>query len=329
MSQHPFESISAPTTHRARARSLALSLLTLAAVIQAPTASAADCTVVGCPKGYSCETEPLPCPAVDCLPGQECPTCEPSLVSQCEPLPCVADSDCASGMVCGEFERECDTSAAAPCADPDDCSQPPPTECTPQMERACVPPWALPCSTAADCGAGFSCQEQEECACSGSSGSGGGTDTAEPAPAGGAAPPSSDSSCSCQPTGRKACVAERSACDDATDCASGWTCADNPEGVCSSTPSGEASCEPAGPAKVCLPPFYDLGFESGRSSSDAEGAGGETPTGGELGAAPKAGGGCSLVGHGQAQSSLPLLAALGAAVAWLRRRRRAELRSDD
>lgn len=240
--------------------------LTFAAPLVAPKSAAAQvaCGDAECPKGYECKSEQEPCPAIDCVEGEECRPCEPTLVEFCSPLSCASDADCASGMVCySDDQTEC-TGGSAPCAgtpDGGDAECPPPVEeeCTTKRVSQCVPRYLLPCESASDCGAGFTCEEGQSCGCSGSAG--GGADT-EP-------------DCSCEPTGIFGCHVVITACSSDADCESGWTCIDNPEGVCSSDSEGNTDCEPADPARLCAPPYIDLvgGRGIGKGvSEDGEGS---------------------------------------------------------
>jgi hypothetical protein len=133
----------------------------------------------------------------------------------------------------------------------------------------------LPCESASDCGAGFTCEEQQQCGCSSSAGrpGAGDGDSSEPVPADSEAGGGSDSDpdCTCTPTGEFACRVVITACSSDDECESGWTCIDNPEGVCSSDSEGNADCEQADPARLCAPPHYDLvGAGRGISKGDSE-----------------------------------------------------------
>jgi MYXO-CTERM domain-containing protein len=266
-----------------------------------------------CPKGYQCETYDLGCPAIACAPGSECPPCEPGTESVCVPAPCTSDADCADGMLCfTETRQECDD--PAPCAGDDpgadagaegktpaDCGEAVPTNCTTVSSSSCVPRWAVPCQAAADCGPGFTCEEQLQGGCPGSTGSeGGSTPEGRPAspPDGGGAEPSPDDSsdsddaatppgevppsdggtdgCVFEPSGVSMCVPIEVACQSDSDCLAGWTCADNNEGACWASSDGSMGCDPVDPPKVCYPQYSDLGGGRGVAEGDA---GGE-PTGG-------------------------------------------------
>jgi hypothetical protein len=266
-----------------------------------PAAAQEACGDSECPKGYTCETVPAACPAIACAPGSECPPCD-GTVEQCVAESCDSDADCDEQMVClTRTITECATDAPA-CEPGTDCgSAAAPTDCTAASYSACVPRWTLGCVTAADCGEGFSCEEQLSCSAPGSPGTGtgtggstpgsvppsdgggepGGSEPSEPSDPGDdpkeppnsaerpAAPtptpapdvqnPPPGSGVTCEPSGVKACVVIERACSADDQCPSGWSCEDNPDGVCWAKPDGSTGCEPADPAKLCLPPYRDLG----------------------------------------------------------------------
>jgi len=145
------------------------------------------CGDSSCPKGYSCETVPAVCPTIDCAEGQPCTPCPTGTVQQCVAEACDSDADCDEHMICLTREVATCSGQAAPACPPGaacDVPAPEPPDCTLESYSQCVPRWTLGCATAADCGEGFACIEQESCGCSGSSG--GGTPSS-----GGSTPPSS------------------------------------------------------------------------------------------------------------------------------------------
>jgi MYXO-CTERM domain-containing protein len=81
----------------------------------------------------------------------------------------------------------------------------------------------------------------------------------------------------CEPSGKKSCVADRVACDADSDCPSGWSCADNPEGVCWSGPNGDMGCSPGDPPKLCMPPYVNLGGGYPTRGEDSNGSGSGSP----------------------------------------------------
>jgi hypothetical protein len=274
--------------------------------VASPAAAQEACGESECPKGYTCETVPAGCPAIACAEGSDCPPCE-ATVEQCVAQSCDSDADCDEQMVClTRTITECASDAPA-CEPGADCGSAAPSECTAVSTSACVPRWTVGCVTAADCGEGFSCEEQMNCSSPGSppSGTGAGTpgsippsdgggepgepgssepsepdadpkrppDSAERPPAGGGgsggaqqvpgAAPAPDfvppPVTTCEPTGIKACVMIERACSADDQCPSGWSCEDNPDGACWASSDGSMGCEPADPAKLCLPPYRDLG----------------------------------------------------------------------
>lgn len=337
----------------AASRSLPLRNVVSALVLFAPlfigrTALAQEaCGETTCPKGFTCEVEPGACPAIDCAPGAECQPCMPQTSMVCRPGPCSADADCADGMACADMQQtECDDVGVTPaCADAECREEAAKGECTTTTIKQCLPRWALPCAVAADCGDGFDCKEQQSCSCSGSSGSGssgsptpetrpsppagtGGassSDPAAPAPkpapsGGGAEPAPMPEDCSCEPSGQLACEAIQVACTTDADCLNGWSCRDNPESSCWADSNGNRGCTPADPAKLCLPPYVDLGG-SGRGVSTDEGTSAppttpDTTANGAGESSSASGGGCTIgnaatPGRDALAFGLALAAALG------------------
>jgi MYXO-CTERM domain-containing protein len=281
-------------------RSLAASsvfLLSLAAPLFVSATASADeaCGDRVCPKGFTCESISVGCPAIYCE-GPDCPTCD-GTEEACVPVPCTSNADCATDMVCHtETHQECED--VAPCASDDgsekvpECERQEPTNCTTVSTSACVPRWYLPCQTAADCGAGFECVEQMQGGCPGSPGSAGGGsagsegDQAEPTPAdgGGAsdfAPPAEErpasdggtDGCVFEPSGEFACVRIEVACEANSDCLPGWSCAKNNEGACWASSDGSTGCDPVDPPNICYPPYENLGY-GGVAEGDGATSGG-------------------------------------------------------
>ena len=161
--------------------------------VASPAAAQEACGDSECPKGYACETVPAACPDIACAAGSECPPCD-GTVEQCVAQSCDSDADCDEQMVClTRTITEC--AGAAPACEPGtDCGSAAPSECTAASYSACVPRWTLGCATAADCGDGFSCEEQVSCQCPGSPGTGAGTPGSTPgsSPSSGGASSSGD-----------------------------------------------------------------------------------------------------------------------------------------
>jgi len=145
----------------------------------------------------------------------------------------------------------------------------------------------------------------------------------------------SDPICECVPSGEKSCRVIEQACTADADCPSGWTCADNPEGVCWSRPGGDTGCTPADPAKICFPPYANVGRDGGGGVSLDESAGPGVPgttagnaapprAPGEFGTTSRAAG-CSMAPASQSGGGHALVALFGVALSasLLRRRRRA------
>src|SRR5215203_2838830 len=151
----------------------------------------------GCMPGYHCEAQTFTtCPDIACAPGTDCggaAACTTTMAYGCVSNPCVDDRDCSENTVCVTETSGCasQTSPAAPPCEPGtDCKTPPadlipPGACDPIVTKSCKPRYELPCNTAADCGAGFTCVAESSCGCSGSTPSSGGS--TDPAPSGAAA----------------------------------------------------------------------------------------------------------------------------------------------
>jgi len=246
------------------------------------------CDVVG---GMSCA----------CPDGQSCPECdEPVEIKGCVPAPCTTAADCGAGQVCMTVSYDdCTDSGGfapgAPCRPDEPCDPPmPPPEptCETKTESFCAPKYVAPCTTATDCGEGFTCEPAEVCECSG----GGSvppavpTDPADPSRPDPAEPPPSDESqqeedCTCTPTGLNYCKPVETKCTADADCPAEWTCMEEPQpGVpCTSTPGGEPDCPEPPPAEsYCVPPGFGS-WAGGGSSTDPGGYNdvAEAVTGGE------------------------------------------------
>jgi MYXO-CTERM domain-containing protein len=275
--------------------------LSLVAPFAFAAAARADvaCGDQTCPKNYECKSAPAACPDIACAPDDaNCtpPECN-GTVETCVALPCASDADCADGMACyTSTEQTCPTAPA--CAKDQDCAQPADTACTSTTVTACVPKYLLPCESDADCGAGFTCEEEQDCACSpsiggsgsagsgsagsGSAGSGsassGGTpvppappedggagdapsDSKSPADAAGAATPESGTPL---PPDCTCHSAGTKACNlKLVPCSADSDCAAG--FTCEANPSGVCSADSNGtsscsadPAKICLPPYARL-----------------------------------------------------------------------
>ena len=284
-----------------------------------------------CPRGFKCEVTGMsacstptpgilpvacadagPCPAPNPAPRPE-PDCRPQEYRSCVPGPCMADGDCASGMVCHEEKiQACSSPGSAPCAPGVPCMQQmlPPT-CTETVERQCVPRHLLPCSQASDCGAGFTCEPQQQCGCSGSAGRGAPVPTmpvptdggAAPEPAPGPMMPAADAGapsdapalpappeCSCTPTSVNYCKPLELDCTSDAQCPPMWGCrvvatsASDPACLPGRGDAGTCGADRPAPAEIrrCVPPYDGINVGVGRG-----GDGVATPTTGTPGSVPQ------------------------------------------
>jgi hypothetical protein len=131
----------------------------------------------------------------------------------------------------------------------------------------------LPCQEAADCGAGFTCEQQpERCACAGAEdkpapmeGSGAAGGFAPPAGTGGQAgePLPEPEPCVCEPSNVFVCVAQEIECRTAAECPAGWQCEQEPQAGAAPACAPGADCpasEPLPPARsLCRPEYYGGG----------------------------------------------------------------------
>lgn len=232
-----------------------VAVMTLAVAGQARAYEECD-TDADCVDGFRCEVMEIDaCPDVVCPEGEECPepdprTCETETFGMCVPAPCTTDADCGEGLQCLAVTYE-NCPAVEPCSPSGDCGEPEPSvECEEVVEYLCLPTFMAPCETAADCGEGFECREDEICGCSG----GIPADPEEPAP---------EPECTCEPTGDRYCAPIEVECTDDTACGAGWTCeiyGDAPVTCYDDPESDEPVCEEPTLADhgVCLPPYWDV-----------------------------------------------------------------------
>jgi MYXO-CTERM domain-containing protein len=325
-------------------------------LVAARPAHAQTCAAnADCPDRFTCETvgttpcdSPKTCPA-----GDKCPVpadCVPMDIKECKSPACSKDADCPTGMVCyAQTSTECSGSTPVVCKPGATCPQPvdagEPT-CKDTTTHSCVPRYVPPCTADKDCGEGFKCVAGQECMCSG----GGGV------PTDGGKPVTMPDQCTCKPTATSSCELQDVVCSKASDCPSGFTCENNPTrtacvkapGSASHGTAGEAASDAGSapdassgcstdttvPAKLCLPPYYDVLGRSavgiGTDKSEASG----TADGGAPGAAGTGGGtthtatktkpkhGCAVSATSETGAALPSLAVLGLVAMLLRRRAR-------
>ena len=312
-------------THPTLTSILALGMFGLCALGARQASAETTCSKDSdCVKGWTCEVTGGSGCGYACAPGQDCPPpvdCVTTEIKSCRPGPCKADSDCESGMVCyTQSETSCPPTA---CDSKGPCPQ---VECTVETKSACVPRYLLPCKTAADCGAGFSCvAAQEDCSCSGSAPS---SDSGAGNAAGALPVPEPGPDCTCAPSTTSVCLALPVDCTTAADCAAGWSCdevggtdcvtqpapAPEPGGAPGGT-AGSGSkplpdsdpCQPSPSVKQCRPPYYgEAGVSRDDGASTATlGTGGASSNGGK-GAAPEA-----AAGKSPTESSAGCAVALG------------------
>jgi hypothetical protein len=272
-----------------------------------------------CPLGTSCALTAVACPAIACADDNpDCPVCDDTPVPYCAPAACESDDDCGDSMRCAEHTvRDCGGGTAMPtpeiapasnAADEPRTLLPAPPECESSTLRQCTPRWQLPCTSDADCGEGFRCEEAEACS------------TPPYDPSSGVPP---ESEVTCQPSGNFSCVVVETACATEADCPADFLCIDNPNGSCSSSSDGRTECEPADPARVCAPPAIATPTTGGDLvSTSGEAATAVDRDGDDSGAAPRASeGGCTL-GATSPASPFALLSTLGLGLALSARRGR-------
>lgn len=254
----------------------------------APAAArAAMCSQTSdCPKGFACQVVGVGgCATPACAPDQPCPAtttvCDAPMITECAPLPCKADSDCATGMVCyAQVSQSCPSSPPQPsCAAGTKCPVVDPGPCTTTTTNTCVPRYDLPCHVDSDCGNGFTCVPEVVTSCSGGSG----TSSAD----GGGVTEPPQSSCTTMTLSTSQCSAKVVNCGADGDCPSDWTCVAEPQAIsniaCGAPVIAEDGgtpptpvCDPGPtppPQKQCMPPYYDLSGGVGRSGSGTRGAG--------------------------------------------------------
>jgi hypothetical protein len=297
-----------------------------------------ECTVVG---GTGCAS-------AACAPGQTCPEPEPCVATQemgCTPAHCTSNAECSAGMLCHAWEQPCAVTDCACAPDVPDCGCGT-TTCEPTTVSMCTPRYLLPCSADAECGDGFTCQEQMTgCATPGSAGG------SDPAPAGAPLPPDNAGGaasdpiepapapdCSPEPSGIFQCVVKEIACTSAVECPAGWSCEQESyptAGPCAPNTDCTADPIPMPVSSVCRPPYYAVDSSGGLEAPGvptSEGTGKGTAGGDPSTPAPQANNAddgtshdsaaCQM-GHAPASSGIVSLLAMLGALLGLKRRRRA------
>lgn len=308
-----------------------------------------------CPDKFSCEiTGTIECPSSGSerhsggQKGEGQASCVPQDYRECVSPSCEGDGDCPRDMVCYE-QTATQCGGSTPSCDPNgECPAPVDAGapgCTETSERSCVPRYVPPCTEDADCGEGFSCEEESIPSCSGGGSVGSGTGTGGAASSldgGQATPPDSETHCTTTPTGKLHCVLKAIACDDASDCPDGFSCEDDPnQATCVDTepaPAGgddsaggsdEARCPDAGVrTKVCLPPYSDLtGAGRGGKGESTDGSGHGTTEQPPTTPTKKSSSGCSAApGESDATTASLALLALSCFMLGARSRRRDAVR---
>jgi hypothetical protein len=194
--------------HSSRRPAILGLLALISGIAMATTAMAAEeCGTTTCAAGFVCVTGVSTCDVsggvmADPATGEagaasggsatggeteKVAACEPSTYAYCEPAPCTKDADCGgAGMVCAEYTTSSSSGVStSPTCDPDsaDCATTPIADEPIRVEetvKLCEYKWNLPCTAAADCGEGFTCEALEtDCSC-GSAGAGGATGVGAP-----------------------------------------------------------------------------------------------------------------------------------------------------
>lgn len=336
------------------AASAVLLLSSLSSAILAPPPGCGE--GAACAVGFECTVVATSgcASAAPCAAGAACSEPEPCLTAQqmgCTPAHCTVDAECAPGMVCHTWTEPC---AVADCAcppDAKDCGCGGTTSCQGNTVSMCTPRYLLPCTVAADCGDGFTCDEvMTGCASSGSGGSStpnaGAAPTPPPGTAGAPSDVATDPCGAPQPSGVSQCVAKQMVCRTAAQCPAGWSCVSQDVAVGAPACTGQDCVADPAPApaptpapSVCQPPYYGVNSSGGLevpATPTSQGTGTGTPIGkGTAGsssagsdAAPESTGdgaahessACQM-GRGPASTGvLSLLAMLGALFGLKRRR---------
>ncbi len=262
-----------------------LATFATALAFSTPSAWAQEvCEADTCPQGFVCEAVSKPCMDLGCVEGGDCNlACEEETQAICVRAACETDADCGGAMVCAEQSSWSCDDAAMPCAEGEDCTGNAEPACLEELRKECTYRWELPCTVAADCGAGFECVEGMSGSCSAGSSastgqegatSGSGAATADSGEGADAtetpAPQMRAPDCVSEPTGAYYCQLIEVACQQDGDCPEGYSCIDNPEGMCWTDTEGNGGCTTPDPARVCRPPYAAYGGYG--VAEDAEGS---------------------------------------------------------
>lgn len=214
--------------------------------------SAQDCAELDCGPGSICRVEQgqlcgttMP----PCAPGgggcaapeDEPPTCEPFEYAYCTNAPCATNADCPSDMVCHAWPTTvCSAQpsagtggtgvggSAGSCAD-EKCEMGGGFECHEEPgEAVCIPRHEAPCGVDADCGPGFSCEQDIIVSCSGgSAGTAGSAGAVSTGGVGGGALPPDMGTCSEETLDTAHCELQHLPCEADSDCPGTLSCVEN------------------------------------------------------------------------------------------------------
>jgi hypothetical protein len=259
-------------------------------ILYAPALRAEEsCDGRPCPEGFTCVTTSTTCPSDD-------PGCEVFTETYCKSPECETDADCPAG-------RRCRVETISDCGAPAQGSgggSAAPAECTERRDSWCHMAYDLECETSEQCGPGFTCEPLVDCDCS---------NPEAPVPP----------DCACEYTKIKGCYSPVVPCSVHGDCASGWSCVENTEGICNFVGDFHGGCNPGEPPMACIPP----GFSVATPATADPGGPPEDLPGDTRDASATSGdtaGGCSFAPASSSEAGL-LLGGLSLLLALARRRR--------
>jgi len=241
-----------------------------------------------CPEAFTCETYTSTC-------AEDDPNCVVFTDIYCQSPECEVDSDCPTGRRCRVSRYYDCVNPPTPGRPPDDAEGTP--ECPLVTESWCEPAYQLPCTTAEQCGEGFTCEPACDCN-----------------------DPNVEPDCLCRDeeagiTG--GCYTPVRACTATADCPTGWACIDNENGFCNVMGDLHSGCNAGDPPKVCVPPMFE-----GNTVADGDDDGSTTKAEPEISES----GGCSLSAPGTSfgHGLVALVLALGLGV-WSRHSARSRI----